>query len=1104
MARLSLSLLGPWHVTLDGQPVTGFESSKVRALLAYLAIEADRPHHRDALAGLLWPEAPDSTARNNLRQALANLRQAIGDRTAEPSFLEISRETVQFNRTSDHELDVAAFTTLLSACDQHPHRHPEACKSCAHRLQQIAETYRGDFLAQFSIDDSTAFEEWAVLKREHFHQRAVDALARLAAYYERRRADEQAQRTLARQIELDPWREEAHQSLMRLLARGGQRSAALAQYETCCRLLADELGVEPTAETTVLYERIRDGLEIEVGDTVKQASQLASLPIPPTPLVGRTAELTELSEMLENPACRLITIVGPGGIGKTRLALAAAAEGANTFTHGVAFVPLASLGSAEFLISAIAAALEFAFYGPEDPKAQLLNYLRHKEILLAMDNFEHILEGASLVAEILRVAPGVSVMVTSRERLSVHGEWLFELQGLRFPENEAIGRSGAHEYSAVQLFLESARRMRADFALSGAEQSGVVRICQLVAGMPLGIELAAAWVRAFTCMEIAAEIERNLSFLAAPIRDIPERHRSLRAVFDHSWKLLSEEERSAFRKLSVFRGGIQRADAEQIAGATPWLLASLTDKSLLRRNASGRYDIHELLRQYAGEKLLEASDEAQVRDQHLAHFLQVAEQAEPELHGARQIEWFDRLEAEHDNLRAALRWSLNSDKRPDAPLGFPAAGLRLAGALGYFWGIRGHWNEGREWLRLVLASSQSGEARDLEPRQADSEILPASPKTWQVAQAKALCSAGALAFWQDDYGQMVALGEASLTACQAVGDRWGYAYALALLGYATGALGDPKRATTLLEESLARFQEVKDKWGMALALAAQGLVAAVQVNYEQAAALLGESLALFREVGDRWGTASMLINPARWAYRLGDYARATALQEEALALFRELGNKGGIAQSLHTLGQVAQAQGDYARARALYSESQALSQDLGSRHWLIWTLCNSGYMMLEEGDVAQAESLFRESVALARELGDKGHLAEAVRARGIAARHQMDYGRAQALLAESLALARDLGNKESIAESLNGLAGLAAAQDQPDRAARLFGTAEVLYESIGLPIPPIYRAEYDRNVAATRDHLGEAAFAMAWAEGRALRQEQAMACALAAEGEFKT
>jgi DNA-binding SARP family transcriptional activator len=469
MARLSLSLLGPLRIALDGRPVNGFAYNKARALLVYLAVEADRAHQRDALVGLLWPELPDPAARTNLRQALANLREAIGDATAAPPFLLIARDNIQLNPISDYDLDGAAFTALLAACDTHAHRHPERCRACAARMEQALALYRGDFLAEFALGDSAPFDEWQLRHRERLHQQALGALAHLANYHERRGEDAPARRYAQRQIELDPWREEAHRQLMRLLARGDQRSAALMQYEICRRALARDLDVAPAAETTALYECIRDGAlkieneELKTTDTQRFSifnSQFSisthNFPAPTTPLIGREVDLAELGDLLENPAHRLITVAGPGGIGKTRLALAAASEQAQAFTHGAVFVPLAAISTAAFLAPAIMAALDLTLQGQRDPRDQLFDYLCGKELLLVLDNFEQLLAsglsenegGAALLTDILQRAPGVTLLVTSRERLALQGEWLFELPGLSYPAGELV--DGVENYSSVQ------------------------------------------------------------------------------------------------------------------------------------------------------------------------------------------------------------------------------------------------------------------------------------------------------------------------------------------------------------------------------------------------------------------------------------------------------------------------------------------------------------------------------------------------------------------------------------------------------------------------------------------------------------------------------
>ena len=391
MAQLSFSFLGCWQVSLDGQPLTGFESSKVRALLTYLVMEPSRPHYREALAGLFWPEMSTTEAHANLRQALANLRKTICDTSAQPPALNISRTTIQFNRASNFTLDVSDFTSLLAECDRHPHRHIETCPACAGRLQKATELYRGDFLEGFFLGGSSALEEWELNLRENLRKLNLGALTHLAGYYERNNSIVLAQRTLARQVELEPLSEETHRHLIRLLACSGQRSAALAQYNTFCRVLAEELGVEPTAETLALYEQIKTG-ELE-RNRPNAVPKLLNWSHSTKRLIGRETELAELAELIAKPDCRLLTILSQGGMGKSHLALELTAAQSWSFKDGACFVPLAPLVSSEYLATTIADALGVSLSSLTDPGEQLIHALRECEILILLDSFEHLRQG---------------------------------------------------------------------------------------------------------------------------------------------------------------------------------------------------------------------------------------------------------------------------------------------------------------------------------------------------------------------------------------------------------------------------------------------------------------------------------------------------------------------------------------------------------------------------------------------------------------------------------------------------------------------------------------------------------------------------------------
>ena len=499
MSHVALALLGACQITCDGQPVSGLLSAKGRALLAYLAVEAHRPHPREVVAELLWPDRAPQVARDSLRQALAMLRLALGERTAAVPVLLITRDTLQFNAAGDAELDVAAFSALLAACATHPHAELARCAPCMHRLQQAATLYRGDFLDQFTAGDSAAFEEWAALHRERLRRQALEVLAHLAAYHERRGDYAPARAYAERQVELDSWGEEAHRQVMRVLALSGQRRAALDHYERCRRLLAEELGVDPAAETAALAAQIRAGA---LAEPTSAAGRKACLPVQLTSFIGREEERAALAGRLADPGCRLVTLTGPGGVGKTRLALQVAADLEDAFADGVAFVDLASVADPDLVAASIAESLEVKAGGGQPLLAALTQYLHNKHLLLVLDNFEQVLAAGPVVAELLQAAPRLKVVLTSRVVVGVYGEQLVEVPPLSCadPEHLPPGTRGVQqlvEYAAIRLFVERARALQADFVVREGNAAVVAAICRRLDGLPLAIELAAARIRLF-------------------------------------------------------------------------------------------------------------------------------------------------------------------------------------------------------------------------------------------------------------------------------------------------------------------------------------------------------------------------------------------------------------------------------------------------------------------------------------------------------------------------------------------------------------------------------------------------------------------------------
>ncbi len=974
MSRLSVYLLGPFRVTLDGAPITGFESNKVRALLAYLAVEADHPHSRETLAGFLWPNQPERTARHNLSQALSNLRRVIHDRDAEPPFLHVTRWTVQFNRESDHQLDVAEFAAQVAAVESHPHLRLERCESCLRRLERLAALYRGEFLTGFFVDDSVPFSEWATLLRERFHRQVLDTLYHLTEYYEARRDYKRARRYARRQVELEPWREEAHQQLMRLLAHSGQRSAALQQYETCRRILADELNIAPHQKTTALYERIR------------AAGRATPHNLPPqlTTFVGRERELSAIAERLADPGCRLLTLTGLGGIGKTRLALQAAQEHLANFLHGVYFIPLAGLGAADFFATTVADALDFSFSGRQEPETQLLDYLREKELLLVLDNLEHLLpphqsEIRRLVLEILRQAPAVKMLVTSRERLNLQVEWIFHVRGLACPDECESTDADVREYSAVRLFLERARRVEPDFSLSPTVTSAMVRICHLLEGMPLGIELAAASISTLSCEQVAAEIERNLDTLVTTMQDVPERHRSVRAVFEYSWNSLSEEERRVFRKLTPLRGSFDVRAAQEVAGASVWILSSLTDRSLVRKVSATRYEIHELLRQYAAEKLDQHPQERkETHERHCEYYAEFLHQRAEHLQGDRQRESLAEIHAEIENVRAAWQYAVahtKEDALEKSIFGllrfyerrswfqeglnvFGKAAASLEASFGPLDQVMGR----RAIIMSMLLSQQGWYAHRLGRSEEAMSLLQKSlvilrrqGVRWELA--KVLNESGVVAYRAGDYVGARRLYEESLAVCRQLGNRRELAVALSNLGNVCRAMGEYEQAKKFLRESVDVFRERGDQYSMAVSLNNLGEVFRALGDRLQARACYRQGLAIRREIGDRMGIAVSLTNLAGVAQVLGEYEDSLQLARESLEIFVELDNQRESAYPIHIMGLVARDLEDYDEALACYRQAIEISMKTRNRAKVLDILKDVAFLLVKRGELKQAATL---------------------------------------------------------------------------------------------------------------------------------------------------
>jgi predicted ATPase/class 3 adenylate cyclase len=727
-----------------------------------------------------------------------------------------------------------------------------------------------------------------------------------------------------------------------------------------------------------------------------------NLPLQPTPLVGREKEVLEVCDLLRSDETRLLTLTGPGGIGKTRVALQAVADLLDDFSDGTFFVPLATLTEAELFLSAVAETLGMRETAEQPLDESLKDYLSERRLLLLLDNFEQVLGAAPAVTEMLAGALGLKVLATSRAPLGLYGEHEYAVPPLSVPDVRHLpDLKTLPQYEAVRLFIERAKSAKADFEVTDESAPAVAEICVRLDGLPLAIELAAARIKMLPPKAILQRLGSRLKLLTGGARDLPERQRTLRATIEWSYTLLDEGEQLLFARMAVFSGGRTLEAIEAICDAEGDLpveafdgVSSLLDKSLLRHeegpNGEPRFVMLETIHEFAREKLEKSAEAEEIKRLHAQYFLTLAEGAYPELKGANQLQWLEKLEAEHDNMRAALTWALERKEVEVA--------LRLGGALGLFWSVRGYQSEGRRWLEEALAMDGRG-----------------SP----VSRAMALAGVGWLALQQGDFD----------------------------------------RAKEACEEGLDLLEHEEASEAKIILLACLGSVAWERGEHGQAQQFFEESLALSQEMSDTWLLAHSLSNLALVIHSQGDYERATELYEKSIDLFREQGDKQSLAGCLNDLGMVAYSQGDLGRAAQLTEEAVPLSRELGARGSVSVELCNLGWMALLQDDLGRATDFYR----------------------------------------ESLSLSWDAGLNPLVQSALEGFACLAGARGEAERAARLWGAAQALHETKGIPRDPDFLAEADARISAVRSGMGEEVWEEAWRKGRAMTLDEAVSYALEEE-----
>ena len=1020
---------------VDGAKVHGFAADKRHQLLAYLAYSGDWVS-RDRLADLLWSDTSTQLAKQNLRRLLGRTRKLGWVRS-----LQVERLRVRWQV----DTDVARFRQALDAED----------------WDEALRAYAGPFLSGLDSYDDTEFANWLTLEREHWHNlwrgvsfsRAQQLV--LAQRYER------AATLLRNILEQDGLDEDALLAYLEVADKAAQGRLALKVFERFQVRLRRELGLEPTAATKRLVERLK-GQEAPALTT----PEVRPLSHPGTSFIGRELELAEIMNLLGKPSCQLLTLVGPGGVGKTRLAMEAATELADRYSDGAVFVPVEALSSTTALPTAIARALQLPVHDQDNAFDELARFIGSKNLLVVLDNFEHLSAAAIWISNLCKRCANLQVLVTSRERLDLPEAWTLPVEGLAYPTGVGTVTTGdAQSFDAVALFVDRAQRVDPTFVLTKHELRAVLEICRLVQGFPLAIELAAVWVRVMTCADIVRELSEDVDFLTSSPNSGDRRHTSIRAAFEHSWALLTPQEQVSLRRLAVFRGGFNKEAAAMVTGTSIAMLAALVDKSLLRVTAQKRYEIHALLQQFAREKLLQdKSEEAAMHAEHGAYFLALTERAEPELTRPQREHWLRRIDDDYENLLSALAWATSQGNGESV--------IRLAGSLWRFWWLRGRYREGRAYLERALEHPQA-------------EVPGA-------ARAKALGGLGVLAWGEGDYATARDLFEVSLEVRRKLGDEVGVVDMLNNLAILAHEQGEYARAGALYREALEADLRLGEEEGVASVLGNLASLALDQGDVDAAQRHFEDSLTLCRKLSDKWGVAARLIGLAMVEMRRGNDVRAQACYEEALAIARALKDKNRIGFALRGLGLIALGRGQPDDAQAALQESLSLSRETGDRRAAGYSLQGLGLVSLESGRLGEAQAHLQEALALQRALGDKQGVASSLHALGRLALKRGDIDLADCLFREALDLVAGVQHASVAVCLLEGLAAVAAVRGHPERAIIVWGAAATWREVTGSPQSSHESRQQDPLLADARKQLSSAAVDQAWAKGKALTLKEAI------------
>lgn len=1070
---LRIKVLGGFRVEANGYvvPQTAWRRRKAAALIKLLVLAPGCRLHREQIWEELWPGISPSDAQNNLHRTLHSARRILQPQLrdgATSEFLKFHNGLLVLSPSLPAIVDAEEFEQSAIAARASGSRTA---------VERAIRCYSGDLFPE------DRYEDWATLPRERLHRLYLSLLVDLGRHL--RKADQlrEAIATLLKVISLEPAHYDATSELLQLFHATGQRGELIETYRQFKRLLWEDFASHPDPELQRLYESLTASLPVTPQAPSRSTNELSrqrspTLPHPLTAFIGRASALAELTRRIGQS--RLTTLIGPGGCGKTRLAIESSARLRPLFPDGVWWVELSKLGDPRLVPETVAHSLGLPI--PRDGSAleTVRKALRGRTTLIVLDNCEHLIDAcANLVNTLLHEVPGCQILTTTRIALNVPGEAIWPVPPMSIPPaNQRLSLEELAEYEAVSLYLECAHTADSRFRLTPDNAQAIHDICRRLDGLPLAIELAAARSATFGPDEIARRLDDSLGFLSRGRRSADIRHRTLQGVLDWSYDLLSTEEQTLFRQLAVFANGWTLEAAEAIAGSkdhaalVPNWLSSLIDQSFVTvegHHLRRRYRLLEPIRQYASMKMKAAGEEQAIRDQHLTWAITLAESVEPSMTNDTHV--LDLLEVEHDNIRAALRWAIDS-RQVDR-------GIRLAGTMWRFWFTRGYLSEGRAFLTSLL--------EDLETLRNAVDGR---------SRAEALVGAGVIAYTQGDQYHAEQSLHASLTLWRQHSDDRGIAESLSHLATVAQNRGERTRALALIKESLDRYRQLGEHRGIATALHRLGSLSRELGRYRFAYSSFRESQALFQAIGDIKGVAIVFNTLGKTVRDQGDYDRAIALHEASLHSSRQLGDLWGIARAIDLIGASHWYRGEPATAISFQNESLAMSHELGDRWGIAGTLCSLGLTAHSLGNIDQAFRHFAESRALCRTIGDVWVEALTCQGFGLIALSRHDWPEAAKHYQDAILLRRRMGSPWGLAADLEGVAMLAFGSGHPREAAWFWGSAAALRDQFGTPIPRPARAAHAQGTAATRITLGDMLFESEFTLGTSRHQRQAVTRAL--------